>query len=125
MWARTAPCSNPTCRAEIPLLHSLLLCDKPGKRVALIMTRHDQEVVFGIARDRAIPETGGTMLNRGDSRCPICGQVTPVADLRRAGLDGKMGERMVAVITDTPHGKGYRPVESTDLAAFAEASGRR
>ncbi len=130
LWARTAPCSNPTCRAEIPLLRSLLVCDKPGKRVALTMTRlplssqergTGGEVAFGIARDRAIHETEGTMLSRGDCRCPICGQVTPVADLRRAGLDGKMGERMVAVITDTPHGKGYRPVELTDLAAFAEA----
>ncbi|MBI2193011.1 MAG: DUF1156 domain-containing protein [Planctomycetes bacterium] len=42
-------------------------------------------------------------------------------DVRRAGLEGKLGERMVAVITDTPEGKGYRPVEPTDLAAFEEA----
>lgn len=121
LWARTAPCSNPTCRAEIPLLRSLLVCNKEGKHVALTITCDGQVVTFGIARDRAISETDGTMLGRGDCRCPICAQVTPVADLRRAGLDGKMGERMVAVITDTPHGKGYRPVEQTDLAAFAEA----
>lgn len=122
LWARTAPCSNPTCRAEIPLLRSLLVCNKEGKHVALTMTCDGQVVTFGIAKDRTIRETDGTMLSRGDCRCPICGQVTPVADLRRAGMDGKMGERMVAVITDTPHGKGYRPVEQTDLAAFAEAS---
>ena len=121
LWARTAPCSNPTCRAEIPLLRSLLICKKSNKRVALTMTTQDQEITFGIAKGKDITRTDGTMLNRGNCRCPICGQVTPVEDLRRAGLEGKMGERMVAVITDTPHGKDYRPVEPKDFEAFEEA----
>jgi adenine-specific DNA methylase len=154
LWARTAPCSNPACRAEIPLLRSLLVCNKSGKRVALTMTRTsghsepaanrhserseeslsrktetlrreaaqgDKTVVFGIAKNKDIVETDGTMLRLGDCRCPICQQVTPVEDLRRAGLEGKMGERMVAVITDTPQGKDYRPVESADLQAFEQA----
>jgi len=123
LWARTAPCSNPTCRAEIPLLRSLLVCNKPAKRVALTASVQGKQVTFGIAKGKAIAHTDGTMIEkgRGDCRCPVCGQVTPVADLRRAGLEGKLGERMVAVITDTPHGKGYRPVEPSDLTAFEEA----
>jgi putative DNA methylase len=121
LWARTAPCSNPACRAEIPLLRSSLVCNKKGKQVALTMIRNGKEVVFGIARSKDIGETDGTMLTRGDCRCPICQQVTPVADLRRAGLEGKLGERMVAVITDTPQGKDYRPVEPADLQAFERA----
>ena len=121
LWARTAPCSNPACRAEIPLLRSLLVCNKAGKRVALTMTRQGKEIAFGIAKNHDIRETAGTMLDKGDCRCPICHQITPVRDLRRAGLEDKMGERMVAVITDTPQGKDYRPVEQTDLAAFEKA----
>lgn len=120
LWARTAPCSNPSCRAEIPLLRSLLVCNKAKKRVALTMKVQGKEVTFGIVRDKDITETEGTMLNRGDCRCPMCQQTTPVEDLRRAGLEGKMGERMVAVITDTTHGKDYRPVESADIQAFEE-----
>ncbi len=121
LWARTAPCSNPTCRVEIPLLRSLLVCRKNNKRVALTMDIQDKEVTFGIAKDKDITQTEGTMLNRGNCRCPICEQVTPVGDLRRAGIEGNMGERMVAVITDTPHGKDYRPVEPRDFEAFEEA----
>lgn len=121
LWARTAPCSNPTCRAEIPLLRSLLVCNKDGKKVALTMTRHGKEILFGIAKNREIKQTDGTMLNRGNCRCPICGQITPVRDLRIAGLEGEMGERMVAVITDTPQGKGYRAVEPGDSRAFEKA----
>lgn len=134
LWARTAPCSNPACRAEIPLLRGLLVCDKPNKKVALTLTvtpapppvhggteGGNVGVRFGIARGRDIARTEGTMLKRGDCRCPICGQVTPVADLRRAGLEGRLGERMVGVITDTPQGKDYRPVELADWAAFEKA----
>jgi len=121
LWARTATCSNPTCRAEIPLLRSLLICNKSNKRVALTMTTKDKEVTFGVAKGKDITRTESTMLNRGNCRCPICEQVTPVEDLRRAGIEGNMGERMVAVITDTPHGKDYRPVEQTDWEAFEEA----
>jgi putative DNA methylase len=121
VWARTAPCTNPACRAEIPLLRTLSVCEKPGKRVAITLAIKDREVVFGIAKDKAVVRTEGTMLNRGDCQCPFCHQTTPVQDLRRAGLDGKMGERMVAVIVETADGRDYRPVEPTDLTAFASA----
>ncbi|MGI6209673.1 MAG: DUF1156 domain-containing protein, partial [Anaerolineae bacterium] len=124
LWARTAPCANPSCRAEIPLLRSLLVCNKSGKKVALDMRVNGKEVSFGIAKGRAIKRTEGTMVpgGRGDARCPVCQQITPVGLLRQAGLDRRMGERMVAVITDTPGGKDYRPVEERDLIAFREAA---
>ncbi len=123
LWARTAPCSNPTCRAEIPLLKSLLVCNKEGKRFALTMNVKGKQIAFGIAKNKAITAMAGTMIEkgRGAVKCPVCEQVTPAQDLRRAGLDGKMGERMTAVITDTPQGKDYRAVEENDLRAFEKA----
>jgi putative DNA methylase len=123
LWARTAPCSNPACRAEIPLLRSLLICNKDDKQVALTMKTQGKAIVFGIAKGKDIKQTDGTMIEkgRGSVRCAICHQTTPVADLRRAGLEGKMSERMVTVITDTPEGKNYRPVEATDQNAYDEA----
>jgi putative DNA methylase len=62
------------------------------------------------------------MQNRGNTLCPYCTQVTPVADLRTAGLAGQMGEQMVAVITEDKSGKRYRPIEDADLKAFKKAS---
>lgn len=125
LWARTAPCSNPTCRCEIPLLRSLLVCNKKEKRVALTMDvdKKRKTVRFGIAEGTAIKTTDGTMQNRGNTLCPYCEQVTPVADLRTAGLAGRMGEQMVAVITEDKGGKRYRSVEGSDLEAFQEAAG--
>lgn len=124
LWARTAPCSNPTCRGEIPLLRSLLVCDKEDKRIALTMEvdKKRKAVRFGIAEGKAVKTTDGTMQNRGNTLCPYCEQVTPVADLRTAGLAGRMGERMVAVITEDKGGKRYRPVEDADLKAYRKAA---
>jgi adenine-specific DNA methylase len=123
-WARTAPCSNPSCKGEMPLLRSMLVCNKTGKQVALTMDidKGKKSIRFGIASDRQIKRTEGTMQNRGNVLCPYCEQVTPVADLRRAGLSGQMGERIAAVIVEGKTGKEYRPVEDVDLAAFQEAS---
>ena len=123
LWARTAPCSNPTCRAEIPLLRSLLICKKSNKRVALTMNIQDKEITFAVAKGKEITRTEGTMIEkgRGSARCPFCHQVVSVGDLKRASLEGKFGERIVAVILDTPHGKNYRTIELTDMEAFEEA----
>jgi adenine-specific DNA methylase len=123
LWSRTAPCSNPSCQGEIPLLHSLLVCNKKEKRFALTMNtdRSKKKVTFGIASGENIHKTDGTMQNRGNVLCPYCEQVTPVSDLRVAGLSGKMGERMVAVIVEDKGGKGYRPVEDMDLIAVRKA----
>ena len=123
-WARTAPCSNPSCRAEIPLLRGLLVCNKKGKKIALTMDldKAGKTVEFGIAEGKAIHRTDGTMQNRGNVLCPFCEQTTPVAHLRTAGLDGKMGERMVAAIVEGQHGKAYRPVEDADRDAFNRAA---
>ncbi|MEW6081861.1 MAG: DUF1156 domain-containing protein [Bacillota bacterium] len=124
LWARTAPCANPSCRGEIPLLRSLLVCNKPGKKVALTMETNKAEkaVRFGIAEGTAIKATDGTMQNRGNTLCPYCEQVTPVSDLRVAGLGDRMGQQMVAVITEDKGGKQYRPVEDSDLVAFRSAA---
>lgn len=119
-WARTAPCANPSCRGEMPLLKTLSLCTKKGKKVALQMEvdQDAKEVRFGIVRGEKIQETEGTMLRRGNVRCPFCGEVTPREALVEAGARGNSGERMVAVIVDGEDGKGYRAVEDQDLEAF-------
>ena len=130
LWARTAPCSNPSCRGEIPLLRTLLVCNKKNKKVALRMEidKNCKGVHFDIVKDFKIEATDGTMQNRGNVLCPYCKQIMPAADLRATAQAGKMGERMVAVIVvdrygkdGKPHGKDYRPVEQTDLEGFDQA----
>lgn len=139
LWARTAPCANPTCGTSIPLLKSLLVCNRTGKRVALTMAvdREAKSVEFGIAEGRDIGRTDGTMLSRGNVRCPVCEEPTPNSKITEAGHNGQLGERMVAVIelrrvtkerkirgefvTVTIDEKRYRPVNEDDLRAYRQA----
>src|SRR5205807_9621861 len=99
-----------------------LLCNKPGRKIALVMTVKGKRTSFDVVRRSQIDTTEGTMLAGGDCRCPVCKQTTPVENVRRAGLDGKMGERMLAVIMAAPKGKEYRPVGPDDDALFHKAS---
>jgi len=100
------------------------VCDKPDKKVALAMEvdKANKAVSFSIVSGRLIRETEGTMQSRGNVRCPFCEQITRVADLRTAGLNGTMGGRLVAVIVDGRDGKEYRPVEAVDIRAFEDAA---
>ncbi len=121
LWARTAPCSNPSCQGQIPLLRSLVLCSK-GTKAALTMNvdKARKEVSFGVAKGKAIKQTAGTKRQRGPAICPYCDQPTSTEGLRQAGCEGRMGHRMVAVVTMNKGGKDYRPVEEVDLRALEE-----
>ncbi|GAB6163633.1 hypothetical protein JCM12298_27930 [Desulfothermus naphthae] len=46
IWARTIPCQNPTCGAEIPLMRQFWLAKKKNKKVALYPFVEDKEVKF-------------------------------------------------------------------------------
>ena len=131
IWARTIPCQNPTCGAEIPLVKQFWLAKKPNKKIAyrpvvdIEAKRVDFEILEG---EEAIKAAGfdpsqGTV-TRGDARCPVCGQVTKAADTRRLAKEGKMGERMVAVVLHHPKqtGKRYRLATKEDMRVFKEAA---
>ena len=99
LWARTTPCSNPSCQAQIPLLRSLVVSSR-GNRVALTLDvdRQKKRVSFGIARGNAIKSTRGTKRVRGPAICPYCDQPTSEAEIRAAGRAGRMAEKMVCVV---------------------------
>lgn len=122
LWARTAPCSNPSCKGEIPLLRSLLICNKTDKKVALTMDvdKVKKSVSFGIARGKDIKGTEGTTVTKG-AKCPFCGQITSTEAIKQSSFEGTFGERMVAAIIETAKGKDYRPIESQEVVAFEDS----
>ena len=123
LWARTIPCSNPSCQGQIPLLRSLLVCSK-GTKVALTLDiDHELKTVsFGIAKGRGIDRTQGTKRAKGPAVCLYCDQNTSEEEIRVAARAGQMGERMVCVVVKDRKGKEYRPVEKGDHDTFRRAS---
>ena len=122
LWARTAPCSNPSCKGEIPLLRSLLICNKTEKKVALTtdVDKVKKTVSFGIAIGKDIEMTEGTTVSKG-AKCPFCGQITSTEVIKQSSFEGTFGERMVASIIETAKGKEYRPIELHEVVAFEDA----
>ena len=128
IWARTIPCQNPSCGAEIPLKSQFWLAKKAKKQIALYPYVENGKIEFRIVGDgyEPIPDgfnpTKGT-ISRAVAVCLLCGGTVEAGLTRKLFQEGKTGERMVAVVTHTPgtKGKGYRVATENDLALYREA----
>jgi len=122
LWARTIPCSNPSCQAQIPLLRSLIIRSKsPKVALSLNIDHHNKRVSFGIVKGDEVNRTEGTKRARGPLICPFCDQPTSERDIRSAASAQLMGEQMICVVVQSKQGKDYRPVEEIDLTGFTRA----
>ena len=131
LWARTIPCQNPTCGAEIPLVKQFWLAKKADKKIAYrpVVDKVNKRVEFELLEDEAAIDAAGFdpsdgTVTRADARCLVCEQVTKAKDTRRLAREGKMGERMVAVVLYHPDqvGKKYRLATAEDERVFAGAA---
>jgi putative DNA methylase len=128
IWARTLPCQNPACGAEIPLMRQTWLAKKENRKIALklIPNREARRVEVEIigANGEPIdfdPEEG--TVSRAHVRCPLCGGTIDDRTTRRLFREGKSGQRLMAVVLHHPNrpGKTYRLPTERDLAAYRAA----
>ena len=135
IWARTIPCQNPACGAEIPLMRQFWLAKKAKKKVALWLDRTrisaDATDTHGFSESiRANPSdprssachfkivgdgyepwpegfdpSQGTV-SRAVATCPVCGGMVEARTTRRLFQEGKAGQRMVAVVLTPTRGRG-------------------
>ncbi|MEW5816182.1 MAG: DNA methylase, partial [Spirochaetota bacterium] len=128
IWARSIPCQNPACNAEIPLMRQFWLAKKDKKKVALFPYIDAGAVRFKIVGDGYEkmpagfkPEEG--TVSRAIAACPVCGSVVNDKITRKLFQEGKAGQRMVAVVLYKPGqmGKRYRIAEEKDVEVFRKA----
>ncbi len=126
IWARTIPCQNPACGAEIPLMRQTWLAKKGNRQIALriIPDRASRRVEFEIVEGKRLhfdPSEG--TVTRATVRCPVCQGTVDDDTTRRLFREGKAGQRLVAVVVHRPGhpGKRYRLPTSHDLEAFRAA----
>lgn len=103
-WARTATCSNPSCRAKVPLLKQFYLANTKSKKVYLNPIIHGTDIQFEIKEgsydEKALPGWN----NRGNMTCPCCGNITPVDQVKQQFKNKKTSERILSVIYETNGG---------------------
>ncbi len=133
LWARTVSCKN--CRAVIPLLKTRWLCKKDKKRVLLTMAPNADRssVTFGIEAN--VPVKGGNAaqrreqdkqlgsgtMSRSGAKCPCCGTIMTMEDIRLEGKAGRLGSVNTAVVVDGQKGKEYRLSMDHEIRMAAEA----
>ncbi len=143
LWARTAECGH--CRAEVPLLKTLWLCKRGDKRVRLAMAPREDGSGVDFDLEREAPGSGGAdgrgagagdgrggatgrgdgdgdgrgagTMSRSGARCPCCGAIATMRDLRAQGRAGRLGARMTAVVVDGQEGKEYRLPHGEEVEA--------
>jgi putative DNA methylase len=128
IWARTLPCQNPACGAEIPLMRQTWLAKKDKRKIALKLIpdhkarRVEVEIVGQDGRPIDFDPEEGTV-SRAHVRCPLCGGTIDDKTTRRLFREGKSGQRLMAVVLHHPNrpGKTYRLPTERDLEAYRAA----
>ncbi|WP_322798011.1 DUF1156 domain-containing protein [Thermoflexus sp.] len=128
IWARTLPCQNPSCGAEIPLMYRTWLAKSDKRMIALRLIPHraanriEAEIVGQGGEPINFNPDEGTA-SWGRVRCPLCGGTIDAKTTRRLFREGRAGQRMMAVMLRHPKraGKSYRLPTERDLAAYRAA----
>ena len=117
LWARTVVCSNPACGARMPLMRSLELSTKIGKKVWLkaLIDHVKKRVRFEVQETKGTPGEGTKQ--RNISRCLFCGNVMSDSEVRAVATALGFGEIPVAVVADGPRGRIYLNAEDGDGTA--------
>lgn len=126
IWARTIKCQNPSCGAEIPLMRQFWVAKKENRKVALklIPRKKTKTIEFKIVQGKDIdfdPAQGTT--SRATVLCPVCGGGVGGDTVRREAREGRMRQRLIAVVLHKPNrqGKTYRIAKDEDIQVLEKA----
>ncbi len=115
IWARTVPSPNPAVRgAPVPLMSSFWLSKNKGKEAWLepVVDRAAATwrfvVRMGPARDRQAVERG-TKTGRAQFRCLLTGDAISEQHIKKEGLAGRLGDRLVAIVAHSGRSRVYLP----------------
>lgn len=128
IWARTVPCQNPSCNAQIPLMRQYWLANTSKKKISLYPHVAEREVKFRIVGTgmEPIPKDfdpeKGTV-SRAIAECLVCGTTVDDETMRDLFAGGRSGQIMVGVISRSKGsvGKRYRIANRQDIQVFKDA----
>lgn len=114
MWARTVKSPDPAfAQVDVPLASTFLLATKAGKEAyikpVIDTDGYGFKIEMGIPKD-AKTARDGTKLSRGANfKCVMSG--TPITGdyIKAEGKAGRMGVRLMAIVTEGERGRIYLP----------------
>lgn len=115
-WVRTATCSNPSCKAEVPLLKQFYLANTTSKKVYLNPIINGTDIQFEIKEGISHAEGWNS---RGNLTCPCCGSITTANQLKDQFRAKQTGERFLAIISESSCGKQYESSIFKEVATIS------
>jgi len=116
-WARIATCNNPSCKAEVPLLRGFSLCNKKDRKFFLKPSIEGNNISFEVV-NRMVSDEGYN--KRGNLKCPCCGSITDVKQIKEQNPSGKYKLKLLAIISEGDKGKTYRSPTNDEETFFSQ-----
>lgn len=126
IWARTVRSPNPSMQEVwVPLVSSFYLSKKKGNEAWVEPIIEGNSYRFEIGRGtprEPAAVASGTKLSRGANfRCLVSGIPISPEHIKAEGMAGRLGQRLMAVVADGPHGRVYiAPDEETERVATTD-----
>jgi putative DNA methylase len=109
LWARTVKCPNPACGAEMPLVKSFWLSKKKGKKawVEPIIDQKNKTIRFTVKKGKGNVPRSPKVGRGANFQCLVCGELAPSQHIKDEGMAGKMGEKLLTVVTEGKNHRNY------------------
>lgn len=121
LWARTVHSPNPAySHVEVPLASTFLLSAKASKEswVEPVIEGNTYRLLVRTASEKYRPPASaksGTKVGRGGHfQCLLSATAIPVDYIREQGVAKRIGQRLLAVIVDSPSGRLYLTPTAAD-----------
>ena len=106
LWARTVPCNNPLCGADMPLLTTFQVSKKTNNRhyIRPIVHRDTQPPTISFqvqTHNEGVPPDGRTVVRGGKgATCLACGDGVPQTYIREQSKAGNMRVIMTCIVAE-------------------------
>ncbi|WP_419926872.1 DUF1156 domain-containing protein [Candidatus Poriferisocius sp.] len=123
IWARTVESPDPSWSGHVPLVSSWTLAKRPGKPkiwVEPIIDRDSQTIRYEV-REGGEPKHERTII-RGNGACIATGAVVPGQTIDDEASAGRLGQVLMAVVTEGESGRRYLSSGQVDLSVFDQSS---
>lgn len=105
LWTRTVKCPNPACGIQMPLLSTLIVCEKKNRRIYINPIIGKDKITYTIRQgDKKIPLP--PKKGRGvQFSCLKCGEVAKEEYIKESGLADDSKFQLVSIVAEGPRGR--------------------
>lgn len=119
IWARTANCPNPACGSETILTTTWWLSKKKGDQAWIEPIISDGKVSVRVLEHQRLGAAPPTpKIGDGVFQCLVCRSSIGPQHLRPEGKAGRLGARLLAVVSEVEGKRTYRAADKDDVAAI-------